>query len=489
MNHRELKLERCLSNRQLFALSFGSIIGVGWITVLGSWVGAAGPAGASLAFLGGGLAVLLIGLCYAEMATAFPVSGGEVAYAHEVFGLRTSFAVGWLLLLGYASVVVFEVISVGWVLEALFPSLRGPVLYRVAGADVTLGGFVAGAGGMIAIAVVNVRGAKLASAFQEMLVYGLIAVSVVFAALAFVRGDVANLQPAFGTHSLSLAAVLPGVLAVLVTAPFWFSGFDVIPQAMGEKASGATLKKIPLVMAFAILFAVLFYVMVIFAASKSLARTELLAADLPTADAIAAALGSDTGGKLVLAAGLLGLISSWNAFTFGASRVLFALGRASIVFPVFGQVHRVFRTPSNALWFIAAIGVVGGFFGRAAIAPVVDTGALGFSLVFLCVCLCAIEYRRRENAMGSAVAAGFKTPAGALIRPLAALLAALIAGYAFCAPIIGEPNRVPVEWLILSMWAVLGLVLYRAGAHGRKTIDANDRRRLVLSDIEDDAGA
>ena len=51
----------------------------------------------------------------------------------------------------------------------------------------------------------------------------------------------------------------------------------------------------------------------------------------------------------------------------------------------------------------------------------------------------------------------------------------------------GETNRVPAEWLILSVWALLGLVLYRAGTHGRKTIGAIDRRRLVLSDIEDDA--
>ena len=120
-------LKKELKLRQLFSLAFGTIIGVGWVTVLGKWLTQAGSLGAVIAFLAGGLVMIFIGLTYSEMAAMFPVSGGEVAYAYEAYGLKTSFMTGWLLSLTYIGVVVFEVISVGWVAGSLFPALEGRV--------------------------------------------------------------------------------------------------------------------------------------------------------------------------------------------------------------------------------------------------------------------------------------------------------------------------------------------------------------------------
>ena len=72
-------LGRGIRIRSLFSLAFGTIIGVGWITVMGAWLSGAGVMGAIIAFVIGGLGMLAIGLCYAEMAAAYPVTGGEVA--------------------------------------------------------------------------------------------------------------------------------------------------------------------------------------------------------------------------------------------------------------------------------------------------------------------------------------------------------------------------------------------------------------------------
>ena len=473
-----VRLKKEVTLPQLFALAFGSIIGVGWITVLGFWLSAAGPGGAVLAFAAAGVVILLIGLCYAEMATAIPVAGGEVAYAYQVFGLRASFVVGWLLVLGYAGVVVFEVISVGWVLEALAPALRGPVLYSVAGSDVSLGGLVGGLAGMAAIAWFNIRGAKTAARFQELLIAGLFVMTLIFVGFAFARGDGANLQPLFAVDASGL--VLPGILAVFVTAPFWFSGFDVIPQAMGERSGTASLKLVPWVLALSIGAACLFYIAIIMAASMSLERAALLSAELPTADALAAAVGSDAGGKIVLTAGLLGLISSWNAFTYGASRVVFALGRAGIIFRPFGTVHATHKTPAKAILFVSALGFAGAFFGKAALMPVVESGALAFACVFLAVCFCAIRFRNHPTG----VPASFRTPGGAGVRYLAALLALFIVLYAFYSP-YQKTESVPVEWIIFAGWLVFGLVLYVAGAAARNALSPEARRRLLYTDIED----
>lgn len=140
-------LEKALKLRHFFTLCFGTIIGVGWITVLGSWLSEAGSLGAVAAFLGGGFLMILIGLCYTEVATMFPVSGGEVAYAYEIYGVKASFVAGWFLALSYISTVSFEIISVGWVLSYLLPDLQGPVIYVVLGDEVRLGSLLMGLGG------------------------------------------------------------------------------------------------------------------------------------------------------------------------------------------------------------------------------------------------------------------------------------------------------------------------------------------------------
>lgn len=95
MNSSETRpqLKKAISGLGFFALAFGSMIGVGWITALGGWFDNAGPGGAMIAFAGGGLLMLLIGLCYAELTPMFPVTGGEVAYAYKAYGTDKAFLV------------------------------------------------------------------------------------------------------------------------------------------------------------------------------------------------------------------------------------------------------------------------------------------------------------------------------------------------------------------------------------------------------------
>ena len=237
-------LQRQLKLRNLFSLSFGSIIGVGWITVLGAWMAQAGSVGTIIAFLVGGIVMLMIGLCYAEVAAMYPVSGGEVAYLYEMYGVRTSFLAGWFLALNYIALTGFEAISVGWLLSAMFPGIEGPVMYTVLGTDVHLVGLLAGLAIMVLITAINYRGAKSTASFQDMMTYALLLVSAVFIIAGIAWGDPANLEP----HLVEIrpgAGVWIGILAVMATTPFWFSGFDTIPQAMGEKAVTSSSRLLP----------------------------------------------------------------------------------------------------------------------------------------------------------------------------------------------------------------------------------------------------
>jgi len=94
-----MALKRTLGPWQYFSFSFGTVVGVGWIVLLGDWLQRGGPAGAIIGFAVGGLLMALIGLCYAEASGMFPVSGGEMAFALEGFGKRAGFGTGWALVL------------------------------------------------------------------------------------------------------------------------------------------------------------------------------------------------------------------------------------------------------------------------------------------------------------------------------------------------------------------------------------------------------
>jgi amino acid transporter len=87
------------------------MIGCGWVVLTGGWIQTAGSAGAMLAFLIGGIAVVLIGLTYAELASAMPLTGGEHVYSHRALGMGGSFFCTWAIILGYISVVAFEAVA------------------------------------------------------------------------------------------------------------------------------------------------------------------------------------------------------------------------------------------------------------------------------------------------------------------------------------------------------------------------------------------
>ena len=79
-------LRRTLSALNLVALGIGGIIGAGIFVLTGHAAAAnAGPA-VSLSFLLGATACAFAGLCYAEMASAVPISGSAYTYAYATLG-------------------------------------------------------------------------------------------------------------------------------------------------------------------------------------------------------------------------------------------------------------------------------------------------------------------------------------------------------------------------------------------------------------------
>src|SRR6476469_5303752 len=104
-------LQRSIGTFQLTMFGVGATIGTGIFFVMSSAVPEAGPA-VVLAFVMAGIAAGLAAICYAEMASAVPVSGSTYSYAYATLGEIIAMGVAACLLLEYG--VSTAAVAVGW---------------------------------------------------------------------------------------------------------------------------------------------------------------------------------------------------------------------------------------------------------------------------------------------------------------------------------------------------------------------------------------
>lgn len=461
---------------EFFALAFGSMIGVGWVTAVGGWLSQAGPLGAIIAFLIGGAIMLCIGLCYAEATPMLPVAGGEIAYSYLAFGTFKAFVVGWFLAFGYIAISGFEAISIGKVLGYMFPNSDWWLLYHVAGDPVYGSHLLLGVVFTGLITWTHYRGTESAAALQRWLTIGFVLVTLIFIGAGLLGGKWENLDPMFSaTGGGSFKTIAAGILVVLVTVPFWFVGFDTIPQAAEEAEVSMPPGKFALLIVGSIVAATLFYVVLIISIGMIAPWQSIVDADLPAARAFEAAFTSKGMVYLVLTAALLGLFTSWNGFFLAGARVLFSLGRGRIIPASFGETHPRHGTPHRAVLLTGLLTLLAPLMGRQALLSFVNAGAFCIAIAFLGVALSIMRLRRSHPQLPRP----FRLPGGRMIPALAAL------GSLFLITVMiwpGSPAALswPREVIILGVLAILGAGFWLGGRHSRTLISERRRAFLIL---------
>jgi len=450
--------------------------------MIGEWLGLAGPLGTIIGMTLGAVMMLIIGLCYAELATTLPVAGGEVVYAYAVSGPRLAFTIGWYLSLIYIAVCTFEAISLAWLLEVLIPGIKGPVLYTIYGKELSLGSAAIGVGATILLAFINYRGTHLAARFQDILTYLLLLAAVLFAIASFTKGDLANAQPLFRMYGDQI--VWSGVLWVFVTTPFWYSGFQIIPQMMEERSKSTSLSLVGYIILLAIVMAAIFYVLVILASSVVTPWQTLLDKELPVAEALEMAFDNPILPKLVLIAGIIGILTTWNAVMMIASRLLLVLGRARMLPSITAQIHPDYGSPSTSLLAVAVISGLAVFLGRDALIPIVNIGATCFAFAFVVSCWGVIKLRREKPLANRP----YRVPGGSATAGIGLVIASLVLVYTLYEPFASSQYRVPLEWLILTAWGVLGALFWYSSANMRNSISQEEQRENIMCNLKADSG-
>jgi basic amino acid/polyamine antiporter, APA family len=425
---------------QYLALGFGTMIGSAWVILLGDWLGEAGPGGAVLGFLAGGLVVMLVGACYAELAGYLPEAGSEFIYARRVYGPGLAFTVGWFLVLYLLSVTVFEAIAFAWIVETVAPGRFPDLAVGIAGALVIMG--------------LNLRGARLAVVSHAALTYGFAAAVACILVVLLGNGHVQNMRPLFASsngHSWWI-----GSGAIFAFCAYGLNGFQTIPHAIEERSGSISLRTIGRVIVFSIAAAAIFYCLVVIAASVIVPWQKLVGAPLPMVAAARALPHGELFTLALMIATAASLLKAWNGVFMMAVRLLVAMARAGYVPPALARLHPRFQSPSWAVLAAGAFNICGLMLGKAAIEPITDMSAMVLTLTYVMCCWTVLRIRARGGQ------AHFQVPGGAMLIWLALVGSFLMATCAFLAP-FWQQSGLPSEWKLLGVWGAIGLVLWRFG--------------------------
>lgn len=442
MSTEDGQLVRVLGRWEVLAVAFGAMIGFGWIVLTGGFLEQAGTAGATLAFVIGGTIIALVALTYAELVSAMPQAGGAHNYVLRALGGRAAFVTSWALVLGYVAVCAFEAVALPQSLLFLIPELETGYLWTVAGYDVYFAWTAVGVIGAIAIAALNYFGVRAAAIFQTIGVLFLCAVGAALLFGSFSGGSVENMQPMF-------TAGIAGTFTVLIAVPFLFVGFDIIPQSAGE--INLPFKQIGKLVVLSVVLAAVWYIMIMLTVGSSLPVEQLAGSTLAAADGMTALWNSPLMGDILVIGGIAGILTSWNGFLIGGSRIFYALAKSGMLPRWFSQVHPRYNTPTNAILFISGLAVCAPLFGRQSLVWLVNAGGFAIITAFVMVSLAFLKLRRTEPEMERP----FRVARGEIVGTLAVVLSlGLLLLF-----LPGMPGGLVMpEWIILALWAALGLV-------------------------------
>lgn len=446
--------KQLLNTGDVLVVAFGAMIGWGWVVSSGQWITNGGVFGTTIGFIIGGIMIYFVGLCYAELTTALPQCGGEHVFSYKAFGPIGAYICTWSIILSYIGVVCYEAVSFPTILQYLFPNLAKGYLYTIGGFDIYLSWLLIAISMAILILLLNIVGTKKAARFQKILTCIIAGVGILLAAGSAFSGNVNNLQEQMFVGKSS-GQIVENIIKVAIMTPFFFFGFDVIPQAAEE--INVPLRKLGKMMILSIVMAVTFYVMIVLSVGYVMNANQISdsmsATGLVTADAMSIAFGSTSMAKVLIIGGLCGIITSWNSFLIGGSRALYSMAAAYMLPRRFSTLHKKYNTPINALLLVGALSIVAPFFGRSMLVWIVDAGNFACCVAYCMVSMSFIVLRRRDPDL--------KRPYKVKNYWAVGLIAVIMSGIMVAMYIIPGTNCTLVwqEWGIVGGWCLLGIIM------------------------------
>lgn len=422
-------LVRAIGRWDLTALVINGVIGssiFGMPAVLAGLTGAWSPVTALL----GGLGILAILLCHAEVASRFKEAGGTYLYAREAFGRGVGFQAGWLSFwIRVTSMAANLNVFVDY-LAQLVPAAGAP-----AGRAVTMCAVTA------LVTALNVLGVRQGSRTVDAFTVAKLLPLVLLAALGVprIRAEVLATQ----------AVAAPDWTQAVLLLVFAYGGFEAALIPASEAKDPRRDSAFALLVALAVIASV--YALVQLAVVGLVPHAASVRA--PVAAAFAVLMGA--GGATFASVAAMTSTYGWTVgATLATPRILYSMAERAELPAALARVHPRFRTPDVAIYAFAAgglaFGLGGGFAANATISAIVRL------VTYALVCGSLLVFRRRQGLE----APGFRVPAGAGVA---------VAGMGFCAWLLST-RTFTQAWILLAIMAV-GWGLWAATRAGARRAD------------------
>lgn len=246
-----MPLKRTISTTGLLFSAVGGIVGSGWL--LGPYFAAqiAGPA-ATVAWVIGGILMMLIALTYAELSSMLPVTGGTLRFLHFSHGTLASFTIGWVAWLASAAVAPIETMALIHYATNYLPQLMSVKAgqHVLSGLGVTVSALL-----MLVMCFVNVMGARVLSKTNTFVVFLKLLVPALTIIVLFL---LSYHSENFTSHHFSPYGI-KGILTALPAAGIIFSfiGYSPAIQLAGEAKNPQ--KAIPFAILGALILCIVLY--------------------------------------------------------------------------------------------------------------------------------------------------------------------------------------------------------------------------------------
>ena len=286
-----------------------------------------------------GVLTMFGALACAELASAFPKTGGVYVFLRETYSPLAGFLWGW---------------SMFWVMHSGIVAAMAVVFGRYAGVFVPLGD-----GGIRAVAVtaivvnsgINYVGAKWGSSIQTAITAGKVLAIVLVVVVGVALGSQLPEHFQYGSTLASQGGVnVQEFLLAVVAGLFAFGGWHVVTYTAEETVQPE--RTIPRALAIGIVIVTLCYIALNFVYFYILPVDRVMASPRIAAEAATELLG-DRGALAISGLVMFSVFGAMTGSIMAAPRVYFAMAKDGLVFQWFNQLHPQFQSPHRVIVFQA----------------------------------------------------------------------------------------------------------------------------------------